>query len=74
VCTVGTATLYYDARCLDDLHAMLRSADDWVSLGSADEQKEATEGTDGFRVADRCTRVLTDRADRCGHRSVLTGR
>jgi hypothetical protein len=41
VCTVGTTTLYYDVRCLDDLQAMLRSAADWVPLGSADEQKVA---------------------------------
>jgi hypothetical protein len=24
VCTVGTTTLYYDARCVDDLYAMLK--------------------------------------------------
>ena len=45
VCTVGTTTLYYDARCIDDLHAMLKEAGDWVELGGADEQKPAKEGT-----------------------------
>jgi hypothetical protein len=45
VCVVGSTTLYYDARCIDDLHAMLRSRRDWVALGSADEQKPAKEDT-----------------------------
>jgi hypothetical protein len=45
VCTVGTTVLSYDARCIDDLHAMLKSAGDWVELGGADEQKPAKEGT-----------------------------
>ena len=45
VCQVGTTTLLYDARAIDDLHAMLRERGDWVELGSADEQKPAKEGT-----------------------------
>ena len=45
VCTVGKTVLFYDARCLADLHAMLTSAGTWVELGSADEQKEAKPGT-----------------------------
>ena len=45
VCTVGKTVLRYDARCLDDLHAMLKARGDWVELGSADEQKEAKPGT-----------------------------
>lgn len=45
VCTVGKSTLLYDARCIDDLHAMLRERGDWVELGSADEQKPAKDGT-----------------------------
>ena len=45
VCTVGKTVLLYDARCLDDLRAMLRQRDDWVELGSADEQKDAKAGT-----------------------------
>ena len=45
VCTVGSTVLHYDARCIDDLLAMLRKAGDWVELGGADEQKPAKEGT-----------------------------
>jgi hypothetical protein len=45
VCTVGSTVLHYDARCIDDLHAMLTRAGDWVALGGADEQKPAAEGT-----------------------------
>ena len=42
---VGKTELRYDLRCLDDLHAMLKKHGDWMHLGSADEQKPATEGT-----------------------------
>ena len=45
VCTVGKTVLLYDARCIDDLHAMLMAAGGWVELGGADEQKPAKEGT-----------------------------
>lgn len=45
VCTVGKTQLGYLLRCLDDLHAMLKEYGDWMPLGSADEQKEAKEGT-----------------------------
>ncbi len=45
VCTVGKTVLSYQARCLDDLHAMLKAHGDWMLLGSADEQKPAAEGT-----------------------------
>lgn len=45
VCTVGKTVLLYDARCVDDLHAMLKVAGGWVELGGADEQKPAKEGT-----------------------------
>jgi hypothetical protein len=45
VCTVGTTVLGYDARSIDDLHAMLKAHGDWMELGSADEQKPAKEGT-----------------------------
>jgi hypothetical protein len=45
VCSVGSTVLHYDARCVDDLLAMLRQAGDWVELGGADEQKPAKEGT-----------------------------
>jgi hypothetical protein len=45
VCTVGKTVLLYDARCIDDLHTMLKATGDWVELGGADEQKPAKEGT-----------------------------
>ncbi len=45
VCVVGSTTLYYDLRSLEDLHAMLKAAGDWVPLGSADENKPAKDGT-----------------------------
>ncbi len=45
VCTVGKTVLYYDARCVDDLHAMLKKHGDWMPLGGADEQKPAKDGT-----------------------------
>jgi len=45
VCRVGKTILHYDRRCLNDLHAMLVAAGDWVELGAADEQKDAKPGT-----------------------------
>lgn len=45
VCMVGKTELRYDIRAIEDLHAMLKKQGDWVSLGSADEQKPAAEGT-----------------------------
>ena len=45
VCTVGKTVLYYDLRCIKDLQKMLKAHGDWMELGSADEQKEAKEGT-----------------------------
>ena len=45
VCVVGKTTLSHKLRCLKDLHAMLKAHGDWMSLGSADEQKEAKSGT-----------------------------
>lgn len=45
VCTVGKTVLHYDARCIDDLHAMLKQRGDWVELGGADEQKPAKADT-----------------------------
>ncbi|MGC1909574.1 MAG: DUF6855 family protein [Candidatus Dormiibacterota bacterium] len=45
VCTVGQTTLTYLARCLDDLHAMLKANGDWIALGRADEQNDAAPGT-----------------------------
>jgi hypothetical protein len=45
VCRVGSTTLTYLARAVDDLHAYLKVRGDWVPLGGADEQKPAAEGT-----------------------------
>jgi hypothetical protein len=45
VCQVGSTTLKYHLRAIDDLAAWLRTQGDWVALGAADEQKPAAEGT-----------------------------
>jgi hypothetical protein len=45
VCQVGSTQLKYDARAIDDLHAMLKQHGDWMELGAADEQKDARPGT-----------------------------
>jgi hypothetical protein len=45
VCVVGSTTLRYRARAIEDLAAWLREQGDWVPLGAADEQKPAAEGT-----------------------------
>jgi hypothetical protein len=45
MCIVGKTTLKYDARAIEELHAMLKAHGDWMPLGSADEQKPAAAGT-----------------------------
>jgi hypothetical protein len=45
VCQVGSTTLTYQLRVVEDLAAWLRDQADWVALGSADEQKPAAPGT-----------------------------
>ena len=45
VCVVGSTTLYYQRRAVEDLQAMLKSHGDWMELGAADEQKPAKDGT-----------------------------
>src|SRR3954469_12347285 len=45
VCMVGSTKLTYDARAIDELHAMLKAAGGWVPLGGADEQKPAPDGS-----------------------------
>ncbi len=45
VCQVGSTKLSYDARAIEDLHAMLKEHGDWMELGSTDEQKPSKEGT-----------------------------
>lgn len=45
VCTVGKTVLYYHINSISDLYTMLKEHGDWIELGSADEQKQAAEGT-----------------------------
>ena len=45
VCQVGSTTLKYHARAVEDLHAWLTQQGDWVPLGAADESKAAVGGT-----------------------------
>jgi len=45
VCQVGSTTLKYHLRAIDDLHAWLVEEGDWVVLGAADEKKTVTPGT-----------------------------
>src|ERR1700754_2215379 len=45
VVQVGKTQLRYHLRAIDDLHAMLKERNDWMALGSADEQKPAADGT-----------------------------
>ena len=45
VCQVGSTTLRYDLRAIDDLHHWLQKQGDWVALGAADEKKPTTPGT-----------------------------
>lgn len=44
-CQVGSTKLGYQARCVEDLHAMLAARGDWVDLGATDEQKSPKEDT-----------------------------
>ncbi len=45
VCQVGSTTLKYNLRAIDDLHVWLLQQQGWMDLGAADEKKPATEGT-----------------------------
>jgi hypothetical protein len=46
VCHVGSTQLKYHLSAIDDLHAMLKArGGEWLDLGAADEQKQATPGT-----------------------------
>lgn len=45
VCQVGSTTLKYHLRAIDDLHAWLREQNDWVPLGAADESKDPVAGS-----------------------------
>jgi hypothetical protein len=45
VCQVGSTTLKYRLRAIEDLHAWLVEQGDWVALGATDEKKEPATGT-----------------------------
>ena len=45
VCQVGTTTLKYHLRAIEDLHAWLRVQGGWVPLGATDEGKDAAPGS-----------------------------
>jgi hypothetical protein len=45
VCQVGSTTLKYQFRAVDDLREWLAKQDGWVPLGAADENKPAADGT-----------------------------
>jgi hypothetical protein len=45
LCQVGSTTLRYDARAIDDLYTWLRTRGDWVELGASDEKKDPAPGT-----------------------------
>jgi hypothetical protein len=45
VCQVGSTTLKYHLRAVEDLQAWLAEQGDWVPLGAADESKAAAPGT-----------------------------
>jgi hypothetical protein len=45
VCQVGSTTLKYQARAIEDLTAWLKAQGEWVPLGAADESKTAVDGT-----------------------------
>jgi hypothetical protein len=45
VCQVGSTTLTYQLRAIEDLHTWLVGQGDWVPLGAADEKKEAPAGS-----------------------------
>jgi hypothetical protein len=45
VVRTGAVEFRYHLRCLNDLHEMLKEHGGWMTLGSADEQKNPAEGT-----------------------------
>ena len=51
VCQVGSTTLKYRLRAVEDLHAWLVGQGDWVPLGAADEKKDGRRG-DASRPGD----------------------
>ncbi len=45
VVQVGKTELRYHLRNIEDLHSKLKAHGDWMLLGSADEGKDAAQGT-----------------------------
>ena len=45
VCQVGSTTLKYQFRAIEDLHRWLIEQGDWVVLGAADEKKPTADGS-----------------------------
>ena len=45
VCQVGSTTLRYHLRAVEDLHQWLVEQGGWVDLGAADEKKDPAPGT-----------------------------
>lgn len=45
VCQVGSTTLRYHLRAIEDLHVWLTQQAGWVPLGASDELKAAPEGS-----------------------------
>ena len=39
-CQVGSTWLTYQLRCIEDLHAMLKTRGEWMDLGATDEKKD----------------------------------
>ena len=65
VCQVGSTTLKYHVRAIEDLHAWLSEQDGWVPLGAADEKKPAADGTvEAWTVAGQSGRRLVRTAQR----------
>jgi hypothetical protein len=45
VCQVGSATLKYHLRAIQECHAWLHEQGDWVLLGASDEKRPPMDGT-----------------------------
>ncbi|MDQ1582901.1 MAG: hypothetical protein QOF36_955 [Microbacteriaceae bacterium] len=45
ICHVGSTTLKYQARAIEDLTVWLKEQGVWVPVGAADESKPAADGT-----------------------------
>lgn len=57
VCQVGSTTLKYHLRAIEDLHTWLVEQGDWVALGAADENKSAADST--VEACPTCARATT---------------